>query len=608
MLGSTGKYQLESRLGGGGMAEVFIGRSTGAEGFSRKVAIKRVLGGLSENPDFARMFVSEAQLTSRLVHPNIVSVLDFDRDNEQRLFLVMELIEGKDLGDLMGSGILPLPVVVYVTCEVLRGLGYAHNLPTGDEGPRGVIHRDISPHNVLLSWEGAVKVSDFGIAKARAASNVTASAFIKGKPAYMSPEQANGTHLDGRSDLFAVGIILWEMLVGQRLFVGGTTQETLAKVLFQPVPWPHQHRPNVPSDLEHVTMKLLSKRVDDRYPSAEDALAELLACECAPKSGRDELMHVLADRFPEHAPQRVRRPLASGGSAPVAVLSQGPDSRPINRGVSDYPPADGRPPELLDQRIPDGRKPPSGRTVPIGAAGQSASALGASGPRTVDPNAATMVAVPVATANAPQAEIAQLMSARTRTLQPGASDQPRPKTRRYGWIIGGTALATFAGLIAVFALQQDRTAASSPPSDAPGPAGALQPTPTQTQPVVTVPTNAMPVHDARIDAPAPDAAATAPVDAPTATATIDAKAAESDPPKRPGCTFDRDGRKGTLVVSVNPWAEVFVNGKKIGTAPQNLSLPPGCHRVRLTKDGGYDESFKVTIQSGRTKTIERDWR
>ena len=227
MVGSSGKYRLDARLGGGGMAEVFVGAAVGAEGFSRKVAIKRVLPGFSDNPAFAKMFVDEAQISARLVHPNIVSVLDFDRDADNRLFLVMELVEGQDLDALMATGLLPFPVVIFVIGEVLRGLGHAHDLPVGAD-LRGIVHRDVSPHNVLLSWEGAVKVSDFGIAKARAASEATASVFIKGKPAYMSPEQANGQALDGRSDLFAVGVMLWEMLVGRRLFVGEDTRATLA--------------------------------------------------------------------------------------------------------------------------------------------------------------------------------------------------------------------------------------------------------------------------------------------------------------------------------------------------------------------------------------------
>ncbi len=317
MLGTTGKYRLDTRLGGGGMAEVFVGASVGAEGFSRKVAIKRVLPGFSDNPAFSQMFVAEAQISSRLVHPNIVSVLDFDRDPENRLFLVMELVEGKDLDTLNASGVVPYPLVIYLISEVLRGLGHAHDLPVGTD-LRGIVHRDVSPHNVLLSWEGAVKVSDFGIAKARAASEATASVFIKGKPAYMSPEQANGQPLDGRSDLFAVGVMLWEMLVGRRLFVAEDTRATLAAVLFGQIARPRSLRGDVPKDLERVVMKLLERDLPARYATAEAAIADLLACADAPKDGRALLMHTLAERFPQDAP--VRHSMVgrrSGGATPL---------------------------------------------------------------------------------------------------------------------------------------------------------------------------------------------------------------------------------------------------------------------------------------------------
>jgi serine/threonine-protein kinase len=310
------------------MAEVFIGSTLGAEGFSRKVAIKRVLPGYSNNPQFSQMFVSEAQISSRLAHPNIVSVLDFDRDPDGRLFLVMELVEGKDMDALASTGALPFPIVIFLISEVLRGLGHAHDLPTS-AGMRGIVHRDISPHNVLLSWDGAVKVSDFGIAKARNASEATASVFIKGKPAYMSPEQANGQPLDGRSDLFAVGVMLWEMLIGQRLFVGADTMSTLAAVLFGQIPRPRTIRPDIPADLERVCMKLLERDLPARYATAEDAIDDLLACEQAPKNGRELLMRVLAERFPNDAPvrgsgirPRVNTPAQMPATTPSHVMAR----------------------------------------------------------------------------------------------------------------------------------------------------------------------------------------------------------------------------------------------------------------------------------------------
>jgi serine/threonine-protein kinase len=324
-----GKYRLDQRLGGGGMAEVFIASSLGAEGFQRRVAIKRVLPGYSDNPQFGQMFVAEAQISSQLQHANIVSVLDFDRDAEGRLFLVMELVEGKDLDALAATGPLPVPVIIFVISEVLRGLGHAHDLPVG-VGLRGIVHRDVSPHNVLLSWDGAVKVSDFGIAKARQASEATASVFIKGKPAYMSPEQANGQALDGRSDLFAVGVMLWEMLVGRRLFVGEDTRATLASVLFGQIPRPRGLRSDIPKDLEKVVMKLLERDLPARYATAEDAVHDLLDCADAPKGGRELLIRTLAERFPGQAP--VRHSSLNRPQYPTPVPGQTPPPGYIQTG------------------------------------------------------------------------------------------------------------------------------------------------------------------------------------------------------------------------------------------------------------------------------------
>ncbi|MEJ7599644.1 MAG: serine/threonine-protein kinase [Kofleriaceae bacterium] len=304
MVTLNGKYVLDRRLGGGGMAEVHLAHTVGAEGFTRTVAIKRVVSGFAEDPRFAAMFVSEAQLTSKLAHSNIVSVLDFDRDEHGRPYLVMELVDGPSLDELRDTGMLPMPAIVHLATEVLRGLGYAHALPVTSDGVRGVVHRDISPHNVLLSWEGAVKVSDFGIAKARAASSVTASDTIKGKPAYMSPEQANGDSLDGRSDLFAVGVMLWELLCGRELFSGQTTQETLARLMFAPIPSPRELRPEVPEDLAELTMRLLARDRSERPATAGEAIAELVACSEHPRSGRELLIALLAERFVDRAPKR----------------------------------------------------------------------------------------------------------------------------------------------------------------------------------------------------------------------------------------------------------------------------------------------------------------
>ncbi len=311
MSSQVGKYELGRALGAGGMAEVFVASTRGAEGFTRPVAIKRVLAEHSRHPAFAEMFVNEARLAAMLRHENVVQTLDFDRDDEGRLYLVMELVEGRDLDQLARSGPLPWPVVVHVLASVLRGLGHAHDLIV--EGrPLIVVHRDVSPHNVLVSWDGTVKVSDFGIAKAVAATGATRSGAIKGKPAYMSPEQMMGADLDGRSDLFAVGVMMWELLTGRPLFAGGSLEETFARVLHQPITPAAELVAGLPPELDAITMTLLARDRDQRFQHARDVVAALESSSVATLRGRELLADLLAERFPDKAPARIgERP--SGG-------------------------------------------------------------------------------------------------------------------------------------------------------------------------------------------------------------------------------------------------------------------------------------------------------
>lgn len=304
------RYQLGPLLGKGGMAEVYLGTMTGAEGVERLVAIKRILPEFSTHAPFAEMFVREAKLVSRLNHVNIVTVIDFDRDAENRLRLVLELVEGVDLNTLLESGPIPHGVVIFLFHEILCGLGYAHNLPDASAGAGmlGLVHRDMSPHNVLLSWDGAVKVSDFGLAKSRDTSEASASIQLRGKVAFMSPEQINGHPLDGRSDLFAVGVMAWEILTGQRLFWHSDWSTTIANVLQRPIPAPSVVRPvpRVPRDLEAIVMRLLERNPAMRYATAGEVKEAFEACADASARGRSQLVSLLAERFP-HA-RRAPRP------------------------------------------------------------------------------------------------------------------------------------------------------------------------------------------------------------------------------------------------------------------------------------------------------------
>ena len=334
------RYQLSGRIGGGGMAEVFEATLVGAEGFARPVAVKRIQPSLSSDATFGQMFVNEARIASLLHHPNIAAVLDFDRDEDGRYFLVMELIRGVDLRQLMDTGLVPPRIAVHIAAEILRGLDYAHELEHA--GRRlGIVHRDISPHNVMVSWDGAIKVVDFGIAKAMAETGVSRGGAVKGKVAYMSPEQANAFELDGRTDVFAVGVVLHEMLVGDRLFRGSTEPEILARLLTQPIPHPAELAPHTPLDLDVVVMRMLERDRDARYPTAHAAREALLGTSAiSPRAGL-ELEEVLVARFPA----QTRRRRGEAASAPPSV--QQVRVMPAGAPTATFPDRPAAPPRAL---------------------------------------------------------------------------------------------------------------------------------------------------------------------------------------------------------------------------------------------------------------------
>jgi serine/threonine protein kinase len=227
-----GKYELLELVGKGGMAEVFLARASGPKGFARQLAIKRILPHMTEDEEFVDMFVHEAKLSASLTHGNIVPIYEFGEVDDQ-LFLAMEYVEGTTLRALLRelrlrSERVSADTAVFVASEVLRALAYAHARRGPDDSPLELVHRDVSPSNILLSHGGEVKLCDFGIAKA--ASRHTVSGRLKGKFAYMSPEQAGGKALDARSDLFSVGVVLWEMLSGAKLFQGDSDLSVLDQV------------------------------------------------------------------------------------------------------------------------------------------------------------------------------------------------------------------------------------------------------------------------------------------------------------------------------------------------------------------------------------------
>ncbi|AHZ83536.1 protein kinase [Bdellovibrio bacteriovorus] len=268
-----GKYILLERLAAGGMAEVYLSKSTGAVGVNKFVAIKRILPQYSDHQDFIEMFKEEAKIAVNLNHGNVVSIYDFGVERAQ-FFLVMEYVEGRNLRQILNelkktNTQFTIEQIVYMIKEVAAGLDHAHRCIDGTTGkPLNIVHRDMSPQNIMVSFEGEVKIIDFGIAKAETQMEATKAGTLKGKYGYMSPEQADGQSIDPRTDIFSMGIVLWELLANDRLFTSNSEAAILRKIRECQVPSIRKINPSVPPELERIVNKALAKDKSLRYQTA----------------------------------------------------------------------------------------------------------------------------------------------------------------------------------------------------------------------------------------------------------------------------------------------------------------------------------------------------
>jgi len=282
-----GRYVLYHEIGIGGMASVHIARHVGALGFCRTVAIKRLHEQFARDAEFVGMFLDEARLAARVNHPNVVSMLDVVTTSRE-LCLVMEYVHGADLARLLGQSGRMHPdqavdpsLVSAIMVDALRGLNAAHEA-TDDDGERlQLVHRDVSPHNIFVGVDGITRVLDFGVAKATSRVQVTREGQVKGKLAYMSPEQILSKPVDCRSDVFAAGVVLWEMLTGRRLFAHDDAGASIHSILMRPRQAPSELRPAVSKALDEVVLCALAIEVEGRFPSAA-AMATALEDACSP--------------------------------------------------------------------------------------------------------------------------------------------------------------------------------------------------------------------------------------------------------------------------------------------------------------------------------------
>jgi len=267
-----GQYTLLEKIAAGGMAEVWKARMRGVEGFQKTVAIKKILGHMTDNSEFVGMFIDEAKLAAQLSHPNIVHIYDLGKIGRD-YYIAMEFVDGKDLRSLMNAGRrkgvrMPLGLALFIAARLASALDYAHRKRDFDDHEMGLVHRDVSPQNVLLSLEGDVKLCDFGIAKAVSKAGQTQMGALKGKLQYMSPEQAWGRAVDARSDLFSLGAVLYEMLTGERLFTGDTEISVLESVRQGQIRSTRQTDPSIPVEVDEIVARALAYDPQSRFASA----------------------------------------------------------------------------------------------------------------------------------------------------------------------------------------------------------------------------------------------------------------------------------------------------------------------------------------------------
>jgi serine/threonine protein kinase len=288
-IGELGRYRLLSRLAIGGMAEIFLAKVEGIGGFEKVVVVKRMIPQYAEDPILVRMFMDEARLLAKLDHPNITQVHDVGTQAGQYYF-AMEFVHGEDLRSITRAAALNDvslgdTIIASLIASAANALHYVHEKRADDGRPLNIVHRDVSPSNILVAFNGTVKLADFGVAKWDDQQTRTTHGTLKGKLAYMSPEQAKGAAIDRRSDVFSLGVLMFEMFTGTRLFQGATEMAILEQVTSGAVPNPTRRRPDLPKSIERIIRRALDPLPENRFPTAQDvarALEEFISVDRKP--------------------------------------------------------------------------------------------------------------------------------------------------------------------------------------------------------------------------------------------------------------------------------------------------------------------------------------
>ncbi|ATB43604.1 serine/threonine protein kinase [Cystobacter fuscus] len=523
-LPQLGKYRLLEVIAKGGMGEVYKAQQEGPAGFSKTVVVKRVLPHLADAENFIDMFLEEARLAARLSHPNVVQIFELGEDRGE-YFIAMEYIQGPSLHRVrkrlreLGHP-FPVDIAAYVVAQALQGLHYAHELRDEAGKPLGIVHRDISPDNILVTMDGVVKVVDFGIAKAADSSSKTQSGTLKGKLSYISPEQVNGWPASVHSDIYATGVVLYQLFTNTLPFRAPSNAALLQQIATAEPEAPDRLELDVPPVLSRIVMKALRKEPGERFATAQEMSRALL----------EALESCQRRLFPEDLGAFLKQLFEQEGS-PRRFFAQ-----PTPRGT--------------------------GRSSP---------------PMVVEDEATAPLAGPV------------LSNPPTVTME-----SARPRNRAIAWAVGGALLSVAVGVVALRPWERGTPPAPAPvapSSEAPAPA----PENVQAQKPVT------PEPSPEKAAVPPPREAAPPPDEPTPEPTTPSPAPSPQEPSRVAAM-------GRVQVRVNPWAEVFYEGHRLGITPMPaIRLPAGRRTLTLkNKELGVSRDYRVSVPANGEVTLKAD--
>ncbi|MBL8952072.1 MAG: protein kinase [Myxococcaceae bacterium] len=560
-----GKYRLLEHLGTGGMAEVFLAETAGAQGFQKRVVIKRVLPHLRSDPEFIEMFLDEARLAARLTHPNVVQTFELGEFNGS-FFIAMEHVVGKTLYAVIDrlndyDVLFPLDGALRVIVQLLEALDYAHALTDERRRPLRIVHRDVTPSNVMLTPQGSVKLLDFGIARAADRRHHTQAGVTKGKVGYMAPEHARAERIDGRADVFSVGTLLYILTTGSAPYPPTRDRgEQVQRMMKGRYVAPREANPALDVDLERIILKAMAPRLDARYTSAGEMLREVEAYAAAQQLnlGARAVAEVMRTLFPElAAPAVVGRPTVT---VDEPVPSPRPNATDVKRTLSARPLRDTRSDPAVPPPSPVPDEPPSEPLPPVS-----------------DHTAPIAVADTDIKPSPPQAP--------TRARAQPSKAPPSPGR----WALLLTpAVAAGAGLAWLLA-----PAATPAPSPAPPPVAVVVP------------------DEAPKPAPAPEPPSPAaealpgavelPPDGPVELARpVVRKAPAAAPPAK---------KLGVVKLTSEPQAIVRVLGRSYGRTPMRFELPEGMHRLELEyPNNGAKRTLLINVSAGKETQINEHLR